>query len=196
MNLTEIKESIVTYQTFTKDYLKNGLDKIFQKADYCDLLGKTFTSFPEEDLVMYLGVKNATLYGFLTNANINYTQWNETTKIHVLEFKSFTEASYNTLKNHYSKVAKPNSSHAIDSSVAFERIENWKANKITWIENVARTKRIAQLFLLPIKSFQGLSISQMVLALTLGENQIDLISTSPSGLYDISRPVPPYKPRF
>ncbi|WP_177761521.1 hypothetical protein [Flavobacterium sp. I3-2] len=195
MKLHEIQSCIADYQELIKNCSESDFKAYFENADYCDLVSKSFTSFPNDNINLFLGIKDSKLMGFLVNENIEYTDWTEETQIFESEFKAFTTAGYNAFKSFYEKKKRPDTSNAIECEVGFTRIETWSSEKSKWFLDHAATNKIVKYFEIPTEDYANGHGNTFNFGL-LSDNQIDLIVGNPAGLYDISRPVPPFEPNF
>lgn len=191
MKLHEIKSCIADYKKLIKGCTESDFKTYFQNADYCDLVSKSFTSFPNKNLNLFLGIKDSKLMGFLVNENVEYTEWTEETQIFESEFKSFTTVGYDAFKRFYERRKRPDTSCAVECEVGFKRIETWSTDKSKWFLEHVVTNKIVEYFEIPTEDYANGHGNTFNFGL-LSDNQIDLIVGNPSGLYDFSRPVPPF----
>ncbi len=195
MELSEIKSCIEVYQDFITHCTKENFDDLFKDADYCDFISKNFKTFPTENLNLFLGINNSKLVGFLVNENVNYTDWTESTEVFESEFIAFSALGYKTFKEYYEKKAIPDSDCAIDALEGFARIEAWASKKEEWFSKHVTDRTLVKYFEIPSEDYANGQGNSFNLGL-LPNNQIDLIAGNPSGLYDFTRPVPPFEPKF
>lgn len=195
MKLHEIQSSIADYQDFIANCSESDFKEYFESADYCDMVRKSFTSFPEENLNVFLGIKDSKLMGYLVNVNVNYTDWNDQTQIFEAVFKPFSALGYQAFKDYYEKKVKPDSAFAIESAVGFNRIEAWSDGKSKWFSENVTERKLVKFFEIPVADYANGQGNTFNFGL-LENNRIDIIVGNPSGLYDFGRPVPPFEPKF
>lgn len=194
MEINEIKSCIEVYQDFITHCTKENFSELFENSDYCNFDGDSFKSFSNENLYLFLGMKDSKLIGFLVNETIDYTEWTEETQVFESKFVAFDTVSYNEFKEYYLKKTKANSSCAIDSSEAFVRIEDWNANKYNWFSNQIESKTLVKYFEIPTEDYANGHANSFNFGLL--DSRIDIVVGTPAGLYDTSRPVPPFDPLF
>lgn len=195
MKLKEIQQCIRDYQEFIKTCSGDEFLEYFSQADYCDFISKSFTSFPNDNLNLFLGIKDHKLLGFLVNENVEYIDWTDQTQVFDAEFKSFSALEYQAFKEYYEKKMRPDSSCAIECGVGFNRIETWSENKFKWFSENEEKRTLVKYFEIPKEGYANGQGNTFNLGL-LVDNRIDIIVGCPSGLFDTSRPVPPFDSKF
>lgn len=192
MKIEEIKNAIENYKN-AKENL-SGLEELFKKADYCDLVSKSFNKTPEVDFVLYLGVVDSKLVGFFTNENVSYEKWTSESQVFVSEFKTFTQVGFEAFEKSYSVKGIPSTKSGISGLDGINRMKLWREKKSSWFANAKKNNEIVEYFLIPSDSYTNAYGTTFNLGLVGSNEQIDLILGNSTGLYDTTCPVPPFKP--
>lgn len=193
MKNEEIKASIAAYQKLVSTQ-SPILSDLFAQADLSIVDGNAFGTLPLTQLFMYLGVKDNKLVGFLSNEKS--TSWSDKSQVFTYEFSSFTSVIYQALKDQYQD-SRVVSSYGLSFVEAFARIDAWRSSKNDWFTRVSRANTIVEYFEIPGQDFANDKLNVFAFGLAKDKPNrdvfdIDLIAANPEGLFDMSRPVPPY----
>lgn len=194
MELLEIQSSIESYRNLIENCSEAQFLHFFEKADFFQIENSEFKDFSKEYLNVHFGIYNDKLLGFVVNVSDDFKEWTDDTEIFLNEFQAFTNDSYNNFLKKYENQNKSDEKTAIDLNEASSRISNWRESKLKWFELNAKSNKLINYFQVPSTDFVNGSSNSFYLGLVNSNQNIDVIVGNPNGLFDVSRPVPPFEP--
>lgn len=194
MELKEIQSCIENFQKTINDSSEKQFLQLFEKADFFELEDKSFKDFSKEYFNVFFGIKDDKLIGFVVNVSDDYEKWNEETEVYAAGFKDFSDQYFKEFTKNYESIDGSKEKTAIEFKEAIVRISEWKKNKLEWFSKTKETGEMISYFQVPSADFANGSSNSFFLGLENSNGNIDVIVGNPTGLYNVSRPVPPFEP--
>lgn len=192
-----IIKAITNYQTLIATKSVANIKPLFENIDCITFSGLPATVNANSMQILYLGVENNVLKGYLISGEVDFKTWEKKDPtVYIGQFRPYTAAEKTlTYTNSISGVT------GISSTDTLARMSAWSTNRNAWIDTNVAAGTLPQYFIMPntVKSTPtGVNMLRLGIKTdaTIAGNIIDIIVENPSGLADVTRPVPPFKGKF
>lgn len=197
MEINQIKTLIKNYRNLLDRGNETILNQLYSQADMIvfEEDGNQFSNIETDNLFLFLAVESNKLVGFLAKDDTCYKKWNENTEILKATFSSKREVNIPNYTSGYVNTVSVDHPNFISPEIASERINLWSLHKLNWVAEMISANTMVRFFEVPTASFLNSQQNLMTLGINTETGFIDLVVENQGGLYNMTKPVPPYPAR-